>query len=105
MPHREAEYFAMLSHAIVGGVESPIQFVFQLWMIFNGVIQINWSQVSKLTFTDWQGNTIYLPISSSVCLLFSAASILKATIELNIVRVHIQVCAITIWKYQFLYDH
>jgi hypothetical protein len=28
--YREAEYFAMLSHAISGGIESPIQFILQV---------------------------------------------------------------------------
>ncbi|CAB4070460.1 unnamed protein product [Lepeophtheirus salmonis] len=34
---RQAEYRAMISHAIAGGIESPVQFVLQIWLILNGI--------------------------------------------------------------------
>ena len=42
----EAEYIATVAHAISGGIESPVQIAFQCWMIFNGIIRIDWGSVS-----------------------------------------------------------
>ena len=34
MPYRKFSYLATLSHAVSGGIESPIQFCFQVCMYF-----------------------------------------------------------------------
>ena len=57
-PHRmspkflEAEYIATVAHAISGGIESPVQIAFQCWMIFNGIIRIDWGSVSGKLLMD-----------------------------------------------------
>jgi hypothetical protein len=74
---REAEYFACIANAISGGIESPVQLSFQLWMVLNGVISIEWSKISTYSFTDWQGNIVSLPIAASLSIVFSIFGILK----------------------------
>ena len=98
---REAEFLATIAHAISGGIESPVQLMFQSWMIFNGVIKIKWNEIFSFSISDWQGNTIYLPMTASATLLFSIFSILKASLELNIIRVHVE--EVSSWKKAVLY--
>ena len=85
----QAQYFTTIIHAMTGGLESPIQLIFQVWLVLNGVILWDWNQVTNLTFTDPQGNTIYLPYTTSLCVCFSVVSILKALVDFNVFRVHI----------------
>ena len=87
---REAEYFACTAHAISGGIGTPVQLVFQVWMMLNGVMDARLKEFSCITVSDWEGNSVCVPIVSSLTLLFSILSILKATIDLNIIRVHTQ---------------
>ena len=84
----QAQYFTTIIHAMTGGLESPIQLIFQVWLVLNGVILWDWNQVTNLTFTDPQGNTIYLPYTTSLCVCFSVVSILKALVDFNVFRVH-----------------
>ena len=84
----QAQYFTTIIHAMTGGLESPIQLIFQVWLVLNGVILWDWNQVTNLTFTDPQGNTIYLPYTTSLCMCFSVVSILKALVDFNVFRVH-----------------
>ena len=72
-------------------MESPIQLIWQLWLVLNGIIDLDWHKVSSIYFTDFQGNTIYLPFTASLCISFSIIMILKAVMEFNIHKVHIPV--------------
>merc|ERR1712018_361705 len=76
---REAEYFACIAHAISGGIGTPVQLIFQLWMMLNGVMDAPLKEFSCVTISDWEGNTVCVPIVSSLTLIFSILSILKAT--------------------------
>jgi hypothetical protein len=83
---KQAEYLTTMAYAISGGLESPIQLIYQVWLVLNGVISLEWSKISTISFTDWEGNHIYLPFTSSLCITFSVISILKAVLEFNVTR-------------------
>ncbi len=55
----------------------------------NGKMPLPWKHRGHLTLTDWWGNQIYLPTTAAVSLAFSVASIAKAIIYFNVIRVHI----------------
>ena len=58
----------------------------------NGKIPKPWNlEIGGLVLTDWHGNEIHLPTVSGISMLFSIMSMIKAAIEFNIIRVHIQV--------------
>ena len=58
----------------------------------NGKIPKPWMEDSEgLKLTDWNQNVIFLPTISGISLLFSILSMIKAVIEFNIIRVHIEV--------------
>ena len=107
---REAEYRAMIAHSIACGIESPIQFILQVnkahcdllnrmdkhashqvWLILNGKIPKPWHAYGQITLIDWYGNELALPTTAVISLAFSILSMMKALIEFNIIRVHIQV--------------
>ena len=50
----------------------------QLWMMLNGVMDAPLKEFSCVTISDWEGNTVCVPIVSSLTLIFSILSILKA---------------------------
>ena len=83
----QAQYQIIIVQAITGGLESPIQLIWQLWLIFNGHIDLNLSQISSVS--DLQGNTLYLPFTPAMCILFSIMSILSAILQFNVSRIHI----------------
>ena len=76
-----AQYHTIIVHALTGGLESPIQLIYQLWLVLNGIIVIDWNQLVQLSFEDAQGNQIFLPYTASLCIMFSVVSILKAILE------------------------
>ena len=51
----------------------------QLWMMLNGVMDAPLKEFSCVTISDWEGNTVCVPIVSSLTLIFSILSILKAS--------------------------
>lgn len=91
---RDAEHLANLAHALSGGLESPIQLIFQLWLFLNGAINSK-SMTNIFTLQDWYGNTISIPMVFSLSIIFSCASILKAVVELNLIGIHVS--CITTW--------
>ena len=62
----------------------------QLWLICNGKVPKPWVVTGSFSFTDWSGNTVELPTTAAFSLFFSALSMLKAAVEFNIIRVHIE---------------
>ena len=86
----KAEYKAVVAHAIRGTIESPIQLIYQLWLAMCGVVELSWGKMFSLSLTDWEGNTIYLPLTAGVCIAFSILSILKAVLDFNTIRIHIE---------------
>ena len=84
-----AQYHTIIVHALTGGLESPIQLIYQLWLVLNGIIVIDWNQLVQLSFEDAQGNQIFLPYTASLCIMFSVVSILKAILEFNVSRMHV----------------
>jgi hypothetical protein len=63
-----------------------------VWLILNGKIPKPWSEDNDgLKLTDWHGNVLYLPTVSGISIVFSIMSMVKAAIEFNIIRVHIEV--------------
>ena len=49
----------------------------QLWMMLNGVMDAPLKEFSCVTISDWEGNTVCVPIVSSLTLIFSILSILS----------------------------
>ena len=60
-----------------------------MWLVLNGIIELNWNQLSNLSVSDWQGNTLYLPFTPGLCITFSVISIVKAITEFNVSRIHV----------------
>ena len=50
-----------------------------MWLVLNGVVLLNWDEVRTLSLTDWEGNTVFLPITASVSMIFSLMAIVKVT--------------------------
>jgi hypothetical protein len=50
-----------------------------MWLVLNGVVLLKWDEVTALSITDWEGNTVFLPITASVCMIFSLVAIIKVT--------------------------
>ena len=84
-----AQYHTIIVHALTGGLESPIQLIYQVWLYLNGIIAIDWNELLYGSITDAQGNRIYLPYTASLCIIFSVISILKAILEFNVSRIHV----------------
>jgi hypothetical protein len=57
--------------------ETIIVFVLQMWLVLNGVVLLKWNEMTSLTITDWEGNTVFLPITASVSMIFSTIAIVK----------------------------
>ena len=84
-----AQYRTIIVHALTGGLESTIQLIYQLWLVLNGIIVIDWNRLVQLSFEDAQGNQIFLPYMASSCIMFSVVSILKVILEFNVSRMHV----------------
>ena len=112
---------ATIVAGIAGGVESPLQFIFQvkysnliigrllenfylsctwlnfelkywqIWLILNGTIRSPFEEASQVVIVDFYGNPLTLPTISAFSLVFSMLSILKTVIALNILGIHIKV--------------
>ena len=54
-----AQYHTIIVHALTGGLESPIQLIYQLWLVLNGIIVIDWNQLVQLSFEDAQKEIKY----------------------------------------------
>ena len=48
--------FAMTIGAISGCLESPLQLIYQVWMITNGIIDNSFNDLQEISFTDLYGN-------------------------------------------------
>jgi hypothetical protein len=48
-----------------------------MWLVLNGVVLLKWNEMTSLTITDWEGNTVFLPITASVSMIFSTIAIVK----------------------------
>lgn len=100
------QFYSQLSQGISGGIESPIQFTLtviliqntifpflkfflQLWLFFMGKIPKPWDEHGTLRIKDAQENTIILPTTAAISMIFSLVSMLKSIVSMNIFRVHI----------------
>lgn len=61
-----------------------------MWLICNGKVPKPWAVTGSFKITDWSGNTVELPTTAAFSLFFSLLSMLKAAVEFNIIRVHIE---------------
>ena len=50
-----------------------------MWLVINGVVLLKWDEVTSLSITDWQGNTVFLPITASVCMVLSIIAVIKVS--------------------------
>jgi hypothetical protein len=50
-----------------------------MWLVLNGVVLLKWDEVTSLSITDWQGNTVFLPITASVCMILSIIAVIKVS--------------------------
>ncbi len=98
---RDSERAAATAHSVAGGIESPVQFVLQLWLILNGKIAIPWDQRGKLTLRDWHGNELHLPTTAAISLVlycffvaFSAFVFIVSVVALATVVVVVAVAAV-----------
>ena len=72
-----------------GGQCTSTCITFQLWLIFCGKVPKPWDLTRDFVFSDSAGNSIYIPTTSTISLIFSVLSILKAIIEFNIQKLHV----------------
>ncbi len=75
--YREAEHRSVVACAISGCIESPVQIIFQMWLVLNGVVRLDFSEDKSVSITDLQGNTLMMPFTASVCILFSILALVK----------------------------
>ena len=83
-----AQYNSIIVYAITGGLESPAQLIFQVWLVLNGVLDLGWDNLSSWTITDLEGNTISLQFTATLCIIFSVISILKSVVNFNVAKIH-----------------
>jgi len=57
----------------------------------NGKTPRPWDVTGHVTMSDWHDNQILLPTTAAFSLLFSFLSVIKALVDFNIMRVHIEV--------------
>ncbi len=50
-----------------------------MWLVINGVVLLKWDEVTSLSITDWEGNTVFLPITASVCTVLSIIAVIKVS--------------------------
>ena len=48
-----------------------------MWLVLNGVVLLKWDEMTSLSITDWEGNTVFLPITASVCMVLSLIAVIK----------------------------
>lgn len=70
-----------------------------MWLILNGVVDLDWNTLTSFSVTDLEGNTIFLPYTATLCILLSILSIFKSTLEFNLSGIHIQ--PLKTWKSLF----
>ena len=80
----EFEQKATEVKSIVGSIESPLQFILMLWLMFRGILTLPWDQpLSSSCVEDSLGRVACLPSIPMVSMLFSLLSILKSVFDLN----------------------
>merc|ERR1719232_1562489 len=72
--------------SVVGSIESPLQFILMLWLMFRGILTLPWDQaLSSSCVEDSLGRVACLPSIPMLSLLFSLLSILKSIFDMNLV--------------------
>ena len=80
----EFEQKATELKSIVGSIESPLQFILMLWLMFRGILTLPWDQpLSSSCVEDSLGRVACLPSIPMLSMLFSLLSILKSVFDLN----------------------
>ena len=80
----EIEQKATELKSIVGSIESPLQFILMLWLMFRGILTLPWDQpLSSSCVEDSLGRVACLPSIPMLSMLFSLLSILKSVFDLN----------------------
>lgn len=74
--------------ALVGSIESPLQFILMLWLMFRGILTLPWDQpLSSSCVEDSLGRVACLPSIPMLSMLFSLLSIIKSVFDLNMFAV------------------
>ena len=104
--------YARISQALEGGIESPLQFTiqvfvilkkrekfistlpfFQVYLIITGKLPKPWLLTSTKVVEDLKGNEFILLNPTRISLIFSLISMMKAVYAINIVSgIHFKVC-------------
>ena len=62
-----------------------------MWLILTGIIPKPFTDTSEFVVIDPFGNQLVLPTNAMVSIVFSILSILKTSVHLNVVGIHIKV--------------
>ena len=62
-----------------------------MYLILTGRIPLPWKQNAVIQIKDFNGNVIPFPTTAAFSLCFSALSMMKAVVNINILRVHVNV--------------
>lgn len=87
--HASLIHWARMAPIIEGGIEAPLQFLLQTWLIMTGKLPGPFD-VKYVLLKDFQGNGVEFPKLTAITLLISGLAILKTCVDLNIVRIHLQ---------------
>ena len=75
----------------------------QLWLIATGKVPKPWNTTATVQITDiLTGNTLTLPTTGAISIIFSMISILKAAIEFNVFNVHMDYITNSEMFFQFI---
>ena len=72
--------FASMVKALEGCLESPLQLVFKLFLMFNGIVKFDFT--TSVELSDLHGNTIHIPFLLNFGI--AIVSLLKSVVMLNI---------------------
>ena len=69
---KDAQQSVILTQTVHGGIASPVQLCYQLWLAINGIILIpdDVFIFNTLKIKDWEGNELIIPIAAPVCIFF-----------------------------------
>ena len=72
--------FAMVVRALEGCIESPLQLLYKTFLMFNGIIDFNFTN-PDLVFQDFHGNNI--PVPFMINFVISSLTLIKSVYGLN----------------------
>ena len=70
---KEAKIRLRTVQGIHGGIAAPLQLCYQLWLVINGILNIEDNGIifSSIKLKDWEGNEVLIPTAAPICIFFT----------------------------------